>query len=258
MTTAMIIMIAVMAFSSIGLMFVAIVEFVMYLRQSRNQVQQPIIYTAPIYQPAPEAKKEEKPDEKPAEKAEEKAEEAPEEKPEEKSEEKPEEALPQVIPVEEDDENSVTFEVTGTQRLTLKDAYNALGEDGQGYYNKIMEAAGELEMARIIEATYAVTIMQGRDNIGKLKIARGAVVLDCTVINPDLVKYNKENGKKIKSRPTRFRIESQEELDAAIYTLTVANQTSLENRNLKKKAEPKAEESIEVEPETTETEEIKA
>lgn len=92
-------------------------------------------------------------------------------------------------------------------------------------------------MARVIESTYAVTIMQGRDNIGKLRILRGVVTLDCTVINPDLVKYNKENGKKIKSRPTRFRIESSDELDAAIYTLKVANQTSLENRNVRKKVE---------------------
>ena len=229
MTTAMIILVAVMAFSAIGLMFVAIVEFVMFLRQSRTQTQ-PVV-TVPVYQPVPEVKVEEKV-------------EAPiEEKKVEEKPVEPEESVcePASDAVEENDENSVTFGVTETQRSTIKDAYEAMSDEGKSYFDKIMDTARELEMARIIEATYAVTIMQGRDNIGKLKISRGAVVLDCTVINPELVKYNKENGKKIKSRPTRFRIESQDELDAAIYTLTVANQTSLENRNVKKKADAKEE-----------------
>ena len=228
MTTAMIILVAVMAFSAIGLMFVAIVEFVLFLRQSRNQAQ-PVV-TVPVYQPIPEVKVEEKV----APVEENKVEEQPTE---------PEETVEEPAPETEDasDENSVTFGVTESQRATIKDAYEAMDDEGKNYFNKIMDTAKELEMARIIEATYAVTIMQGRDNIGKLKISRGAVVLDCTVINPELVKYNKENGKKIKSRPTRFRIESQDELDAAIYTLTVANQTSLENRNIKKKSDTKEE-----------------
>jgi hypothetical protein len=221
MTTALIIMVGVMAFSAVGLMFVAIVEFVMYMRQSRNQLQNPVVMAAPLYQPIPVVQQE-----GPAA---------------EKAEERIEEPTPEPVPeeAEEMDENSVTFELAEAKRLTIKEAYDALKKQDKSYFDKVMNAAKELEMARIIEATYAVTIMQGRDNIGKLKIARGSVVLDCTVINPDLVKYNKENGKKIKSRPTRFRIKSQEELDAAIYTLSVANQTSLENRNLKKKVEAK-------------------
>lgn len=223
MTTAMIIMVAVMAFSAIGLMFVAIVEFVMYLRQSRTQAQ-PVV-TVPFYQPVPEMPKKE----------------------EEKTEVVIEQETKEIVeePVCDDtvtnDENSVTFGITETQRMTIKDAYELMDNEGKNYFDRIMDAARDLEMARIIEATYAVTIMQGRDNIGKLKISRGAVVLDCTVINPELAKYNKENGKKIKSRPTRFRIESQEELDAAVYTLGIANQTSLENRNLKRKNENKEE-----------------
>lgn len=211
MSTAVIVMVAVMAFASIGMMFIAIIEFVMYMRNSRKD-QQPIVITAPVVA-QPEPVKEPEPAPAPAPEAEE------------------------VVVVEETDENSVTFELAEAHRPTIKEAYEGLKKIEQELYDKIIVAANELEMARVIESTYAVTIMQGRDNIGKLRILRGVVTLDCTVINPDLVKYNKENGKKIKSRPTRFRIESSDELDAAIYTLKVANQTSLENRNVRKKVE---------------------
>lgn len=211
MSTAVIVMVAVMAFASIGMMFIAIIEFVMYMRNSRKD-QQPIVITAPVAA-QPEPVKEPEPAPAPAPEAEE------------------------VVVVEEADENSVTFELAEAHRPTIKEAYEGLKKIEQELYDKIIAAANELEMARVIESTYAVTIMQGRDNIGKLRILRGVVTLDCTVINPDLVKYNKENGKKIKSRPTRFRIESSDELDAAIYTLKVANQTSLENRNVRKKVE---------------------
>ena len=211
MSTAVIVMVAVMAFASIGMMFIAIIEFVMYMRNSRKD-QQPIVITAPVAA-QPEPVKEPEPTPAPAPEAEE------------------------VVVVEEVDENSVTFELAEAHRPTIKEAYEGLKKIEQELYDRIIAAANELEMARVIESTYAVTIMQGRDNIGKLRILRGVVTLDCTVINPDLVKYNKENGKKIKSRPTRFRIESSDELDAAIYTLKVANQTSLENRNVRKKAE---------------------
>ena len=211
MSTAVIVMVAVMAFASIGMMFIAIIEFVMYMRNSRKD-QQPIVITAPVAA-QPEPIKEPEPTPTPAPEAEE------------------------VVVVEEADENSVTFELAEAHRPTIKEAYEGLKKIEQELYDRIIAAANELEMARVIESTYAVTIMQGRDNIGKLRILRGVVTLDCTVINPDLVKYNKENGKKIKSRPTRFRIESSDELDAAIYTLKVANQTSLENRNVRKKAE---------------------
>ena len=214
MSTAVIVMVAVMAFASIGMMFIAIIEFVMYMRNSRKD-QQPIVITAPVAA-QPEPVKEPEPTPASAPEAEE------------------------VVVVEEVDENSVTFELAEAHRPTIKEAYEGLKKIEQELYDKIIAAANELELARVIESTYAVTIMQGRDNIGKLRILRGVVTLDCTVINPDLVKYNKENGKKIKSRPTRFRIESSDELDAAIYTLKVANQTSLENRNVRKKAEKEA------------------
>lgn len=210
MVTAIIIMVSVMAFTAVCMMFIAMAEFVLYMRSSRKTPQPTVMVAAPAPQPEP----------------------AP--VPEPVKAEEPEVAVAEEAPA---DENSVTFEVAQAQRQTLKEAYDALEKVYKEFYDKILAAANGLEMARIIESTYAVTVMQGRDNVGRLRILRGVVTLDCTVINPDLVKYNKENGKKIKSRPTRFRIESTDELNAAIYTLQVANQTSLENRNVKKKAE---------------------
>lgn len=210
MVTAIIIMVSVMAFTAVCMMFIAMAEFVLYMRSSRKNPQPTVMVAAPAPQPEP----------------------AP--VPEPVKAEEPEVAVAEEAPT---DENSVTFEVAQAQRQTLKEAYDALEKVYKEFYDKILAAANGLEMARIIESTYAVTVMQGRDNVGRLRILRGVVTLDCTVINPDLVKYNKENGKKIKSRPTRFRIESTDELNAAIYTLQVANQTSLENRNVKKKVE---------------------
>lgn len=230
MLTAVIIMVAAMAVTSIGMMFIALVEFVMYLRQSRRDAQ-PVYIAAPVAQampvqqsqPVPAA-----PAPAPAPIPVEEAEEA--EKPEEPTaNEATEEASDKA------DENCITFEVGETHRQTLKEAYAALQRADKAFYDKILEAAGALERARVIESTYAVTVMQGRDNIGRLRVLRGIVTLDCTVFNPELAKYNKENGKKIKSRPTRFRIKSEDELEAAVYTLKVANQTSLENRTVKKK-----------------------
>jgi hypothetical protein len=197
-----------MAFTAVCMMFIAMAEFVLYMRSSRKNPQPTVMVAAPAPQPEPV--------------------------PEPVKAEEPEVAVAEEAPT---DENSVTFEVAQAQRQTLKEAYDALEKVYKEFYDKILAAANGLEMARIIESTYAVTVMQGRDNVGRLRILRGVVTLDCTVINPDLVKYNKENGKKIKSRPTRFRIESTDELNAAIYTLQVANQTSLENRNVKKKVE---------------------
>ena len=232
MQTVLYILVAVMGVSSIGIMFMAMVEFVMYLRQTRKQEQPTVMMMAP---PAPV--QEEKPvtvaapvEEQPAPVAEE---------PVPAVVEEPETVATEPVAEEEEDPNNVSFGVSGTHRLTLKEAYDALNKTDKGRYDKVVAAAQELELARTIESTYAYTVMQGRDTIARLRILRGVVTLDCTVINPDLVKYNKENGKKIRSRPTRFRIKDKEELDAAIYTMRVANQTSLDNRNVKKKSDGK-------------------
>ena len=211
MATAVFVMVAVMAFASIALTCLAVAEFVMGVRQMRNQSQvvvQQVVAEPVAEQPAVE----------------------------EKAEEKQEEPVVEEV-ASTTSENSVTFGVAEVERQTIKDAYDELSDESKAWYDEVVKAANELEMARIIESTYAVTVMQGRDTIGRLRILRGAVTLDCTVINPELAKYNKQKGRKIKSRPTRFRIDSQDELDAAIYTLRVANQTSLQNRNVKKKVE---------------------
>lgn len=211
MATAVFVMVAVMAFASIALTCLAVAEFVMGVRQMRNQSQQVVIQQV-VAEPVAE---------QPAV--------------EEKAEEKQEPVVEEVASTTS--ENSVTFGVAEVERQTIKDAYDELSDESKAWYDEVVKAANELEMARIIESTYAVTVMQGRDTIGRLRVLRGAVTLDCTVINPELAKYNKQKGRKIKSRPTRFRIDSQDELDAAIYTLRVANQTSLQNRNVKKKVE---------------------
>lgn len=215
MVTAIIVLVSVMAFTAICMMFLAMMEFAVYMRAMRKSPET-VVVAAPAAVPAPT----------PVPEKEAEAEPEPEKEAEPEAREEP-----------PTDENSVTFEVGQAQRQTLKEAYDSLEKVYREFYDRILAAVNELQMARVIESTYAVTVMQGRDNIGRLRILRGTVTLDCTVINPDLVKYNKENGKQIKSRPTRFRIESTDELNAAIYTLQVANQASLENRSVKKKAE---------------------
>ena len=215
MQTVLLVLVAIMGFATVGMMFVALIEFVFYLRQSHKQDPVPAAPAAPAAPVAPVAVQEVKAEPTPV--VEPKTE-APE-------------------PVADAEEGNVSFEVSETHRQTLQEAYAALNKTNKGYYDKILAAARELEMARIIESTYAVTVMQGRDTIARLRVTRATVTLDCTVINPDLVKYNKENGKKIRSRPTRFRVKTKEELDAAIYTMNVANQTALDNRRTKKKAE---------------------
>ena len=242
MTTALIILVAIMGVAALGMMSMAVCEFMIGLRQSRGMYYQ----VAPEQQPAPapvQAAPAPAPVEEPAPAEEQPAPVAEEPVCEEvtaPAEEAP--AAPaEETPAEEDDDK-VSFEAQ-TVRLTLKEAYDALKKVDQRRYDKIVKAASELELARTIESTYAFTVMQGRDTIARLRIMRGIVTLDCTVINAELAKYNKENGKKIRNKPTRFRIREDAELDAAIFTMQVANQASLENRNVRRAA--KAEEGKE-------------
>lgn len=223
MMTAVFVMVGIMAFASIALTCLAVAEFVINVRHMRSNQSQPVVVQQVVAEPVVV----QQPVEEPV---------AAEPVVEQKEEEKVEEPVVEEV-ASTTSENSVTFGVAEVERQTIKDAYEELSDESKGFYDQIVEAAKELEMARIIESTYAVTVMQGRDTIGRLRVLRGAVTLDCTVINPELAKYNKQKGRKIKSRPTRFRIDTQDELDAAIYTLRVANQTSLQNRNVKKKVE---------------------
>ncbi len=223
MMTAVFVMVGIMAFASIALTCLAVAEFVINVRHMRSNQSQPVVVQQVVAEPVVVQQSVAEPV-------------VAEPVVEQKEEEKVEEPVVEEV-ASTTSENSVTFGVAEVERQTIKDAYEELSDESKGFYDQIVEAAKELEMARIIESTYAVTVMQGRDTIGRLRILRGAVTLDCTVINPELAKYNKQKGRKIKSRPTRFRIDTQDELDAAIYTLRVANQTSLQNRNVKKKVE---------------------
>lgn len=217
MIVALIILIVVMALSSVVVLVMAVCEFVLSIRQSRlanNEDRDEAAISAPV-----------------------------EEKPESDSEE-PFCAVEENNSSETDD-NNVSFEANDSQRLTLEEAYGELSDAEKAYFDKIVAASKELPFARIIESTYAYTVMQGRDTIARLRILRGVVTLDCTVVNADLIKYNKENGKKIRNKPVRFRVQSDEDLDAAIYTLQVANAAALETRNIRKKlSDKKDEESV--------------
>jgi hypothetical protein len=175
MVTAIIVLVSVMAFTAICMMFLAMMEFAVYMRAMRKSPET-VVVAAPAAVPAPT----------PVPEKEAEAEAEPEK-----------EAEPEAREETPADENSVTFEVGQAQRQTLKEAYDSLEKVYREFYDRILAAVNELQMARVIESTYAVTVMQGRDNIGRLRILRGTVTLDCTVINPDLVKYNKENGKQI-------------------------------------------------------------
>lgn len=211
MTAAITILTIVMGIASLGMMFMATCEFVVYLRNNRTASTSAQSVASPMQSEVKET--------------------TPVAEVEEKVQDKIETTE---AAVSEDTDSSVSFELSDTHRQTLSEAYDKLKGADKKRYNKIVDASKELPMARIIESTYAYTVMQGRANIARLRILRGIVTLDCTVINPDLVKYNKENGKKIHNKPMRFRIRDDQELDAAIYTMRVANQTSLDNRKVRR------------------------
>lgn len=115
-------------------------------------------------------------------------------------------------------------------RRTLDEEYAALSKQAKNWFDRIVSESESLEKARVRRSTYYITVMQGQDTIGRLRIVRGEVNFDCTVVNPALKSYGKETGSKIRNKPLRFRISDEKELDAALFTLRLANQTSLEAR----------------------------
>lgn len=133
-------------------------------------------------------------------------------------------------------EETVAFEVQ-SQRKTLKEEYDALPDDKKAFYDGIVAEAQTFEKARCKESQYAFTIMQGQDTVGKIKFAKGDIVLDCTIVNPALKAYGKESGSKIKNKPIRFKIVDEHTYSDALYTLRLANQTAFEARQKKAKAE---------------------
>lgn len=220
MLVALIVLIVIMSLASLAVLVMAVIEFILGMRQAKEDKANAMAETA---NSAP-AK------EKPAYVSED-----------------PYRAVEDYDSSREDTNDC--FDANESQRLTLEEAYNALGRKDKDYFDRVVDAANELPYARITESTYACTIMQGRDSIARLRIIRGVVVLDCTVVNPELVKYNRENGKKIRNKPVRFRILDEDEFDAAVYTLAVANEAALETRNIRP-------ESSEPEPEVPVAEDI--
>lgn len=115
-------------------------------------------------------------------------------------------------------------------RRTLEEEYAELPRQAKNWFDRIVSESESLEKARVRRSTYYITVMQGQDTIGRLRVARGEVNFDCTVVNPALKNYGKETGSKIRNKPLRFRITDEKELEAALFTLRLANQTSLEAR----------------------------
>ncbi len=121
-----------------------------------------------------------------------------------------------------------------TEKPTLREEYAALPKNKKRLFDMVLEEMTALEKARVKEAKYSVTAMQGQDMIAKLKVVRGEIILECTVINPELKMFGKETGKKIKPKPNKFRLDDPLELEPALFTLRLANKTSLEARTEKK------------------------
>ena len=141
-----------------------------------------------------------------------------------------------VVEEHNEGEETVAFEVK-SQRKTLKEEYDALPDEKKALYDGIVNEAKTFEKARCKESQYAFTIMQGQDTVGKIKFAKGEIVLDCTIVNPALKAYGKESGSKIKNKPIRFKIVDERSYSDALYTLRLANQTAFEARQKKSKAE---------------------
>ena len=120
-----------------------------------------------------------------------------------------------------------------SERLTLREEYAALPKNKKRLFDKVLEEMTTLEKARVKEAKYSITAMQGQDMIAKLKVVRGDIILECTVINPELKLFGKETGKKIKPKPNKFKLDDPLELEPALFTLRLANKTSLDARTEK-------------------------
>lgn len=120
-----------------------------------------------------------------------------------------------------------------SERLTLREEYAALPKNKKRLFDKVLEEMSALEKARVKEAKYSITAMQGQDMIAKLKVVRGDIILECTVINPELKLFGKETGKKIKPKPNKFKLDDPLELEPALFTLRLANKTSLDARTEK-------------------------
>lgn len=214
MDTVITVIVLIMAVVSMGLMILAALEFVKDIKDKKNDsaptnvepivqryIYTPVAPTAPAEAPAPAAATEPAPAEEPA----------------------------------RANENEVAFGVSMNARKTLLEEYDALTETKKKWYDRIAKTMDELEKIRIKELKFARAAVQGQDTVARLQFVKGEICVDCTLVNADLKSYSKAQGTKIKAKPMRFRITDEQQLDAAIYTMGVANQTALDAR-MKKKA----------------------
>lgn len=263
MTDILTIFIIVMAFVALSLIVIAVYEFISGIieqHRERNEIERQrneqgrVVYyvsqmppadtaTTVAPAPAPVAPAEPAPAPAPAEPA--PVEPAPVVEETAPAVEEPAPVVEETAPVVEEtapavEENSgeetVAFEVK-SQRKTLKEEYDALTDEKKAFYDAIVNEAKTFEKARCKESSYAFTIMQGQDTVGKIKFSKGEIMLDCTIVNPALKAYGKESGSKIKNKPIRFKIVDEHSYNDAIYTLRLANQTAFEARQKKAKAE---------------------
>ncbi len=136
---------------------------------------------------------------------------------------------------------SVAFGVSGSTRKEFTEEYKDLPFRKKQWCDTLLKEISELEKARVKEGKFARTVLQGQDTIAKLQFVKGEICIDCTIVNPELKTYGKASGTKIKPKPVRFKVTDEHQLDAALFTLKVANQTALEARQ-KKRSSKKAKE----------------
>lgn len=129
---------------------------------------------------------------------------------------------------------SVAFGVSGHIRKEFEEAYQDLPYRKKQWCDTLLKEISALEKARVKEGKYARTVLQGQDTIAKVQFVKGEICVDCTIVNPELKVYGKASGTKIKPKPMRFKITDEHQLDAALFTIKVANQTSLEARQKKR------------------------
>ena len=72
--------------------------------------------------------------------------------------------------------------------------------------------------------------MQGQDKVSVLEIVRGEVRLNCFLVDSDLKAYGKESGNKLNVTKVKFVLADAKDLEAALFTLKVANKKALEAR----------------------------
>ncbi len=136
---------------------------------------------------------------------------------------------------------SVAFGVSGSARKDFEEEYKNLPYRKKQWCDTLLKEIAALEKARVKEGKFARTVLQGQDTIAKLQFVKGEICLDCTIVNSELKVYGKASGTKIKPKPMRFKVTDEHQLDAAMFTLKVANQTALEARQKKRTAKKKEE-----------------